>query len=232
MAKQIDIDINFTTQEVLASLYRTRPYPSKAAKEIKQAVNEAKAFLAPAIVYSWVDVISVGKKYVHLTCPEKKTTLKLCMGCHTQLLKNARIGLVAVWTIGADLDQKINYLNHHGKFFEAYLYDAIGLVALSKTFDAVKYMAEYKAKTKKWGVSPMLSPGSLSEWPLEEQTLLCSILELEKFKMEINNQNVLTPFKSVSGLIGIGPGFDSKIVGSMCRVCASNKTCCKKNMDQ
>ncbi len=224
--------INIAPREVLASAYGTRPYSSKTAKEVEQTVDEISPLLTPSMIYNWVNVISAGKNEVRLACPENETKLTLCLGRHTHLLKNARVCLIAVWTIGPALDHKINNLNLEENAFKSFLYNSIGLVALAKTYDAVKDMAECRARKKNWGISPLLSPGSLDDWHLEEQNKLCSILELEKFNITINNHSVLVPFKSASGLLGIGPGYDTEAAGSMCRLCTKNKTCPQKNMEK
>ncbi len=80
------------------------------------------------------------------------------------------------------------------------------------------------------GVSPFLSPGSVHGWELEEQSKLCSLLPIERINVIIKNDTVLFPLKSITALIGIGPGYDSNKVGSTCDVCSKKNKCEMKQL--
>jgi hypothetical protein len=228
---QKNVQICFTSSDVLASLYKSRPYPSKVTALVERAVKDALPLLAPEIVYQWMETVSVKEPFVRLSCPRKKE-LVFCLGKHAGKLKKANTCLVAVWTIGPGIDEKIDGFNQQGDAFTAYVYNAIGLVALDKTYEAVKQMAGCRAKENNWGVSPLFSPGSIANWRLSEQQLLCTFLETEKYNIRLNSSHVLVPFKSASGLFGIGPGYDKNDQGAMCQLCVRNKACSVKRQEE
>ncbi len=79
-------------------------------------------------------------------------------------------------------------------------------------------------------MSPFLSPGSIHGWELEDQQKLCSILPLNEIDVQILDDSVLIPFKSLSCLIGIGAGYKANLVGTTCQVCSKNNDCQMKQL--
>lgn len=225
MTRWGDVEINVTSREIMAALYKGKTQSLRVVKKTEKAVREASGLLRPRALLTWVDVLTVTDHTVALSSMDTKARIDLTLGSHSDLLRRAEIGLVSVSTIGAALDKKIRELNTEKDYLDAYIYDCMGLLALSKVGDAIKNVAESEAERYGWGVSPSLSPGSLNGWALEEQNKLCSILDLERIRMKKNGGGVLSPFKSVSNLIGLGPGYNSGKVGSDCRVCANRNIC-------
>jgi len=65
-------------------------------------------------------------------------------------------------------------------------------------------------------------------WPLRGQRELCSLLPLDEIGVHLNKYYVLEPHKSFSSLIGLGPGYESGQVGSICKYCALRDTCWRR----
>ncbi len=95
----------------------------------------------------------------------------------------------------------------------------------------MRCLAEETAAGLGWGVSPSLSPGSLVGWSQRGQRDLCALLQLDDIGVRLNEYCVLEPHKSASGLIGLGPGYESARVGSVCKYCALQKTCWRRRED-
>ncbi len=235
-----NIELDFTAGEVLNGLYKKKPFSAQAGKEISTLVDETKKLIQPSVIYQWVDlgvdlgletgrdVTSCNHSQLQIRQPATDYCISLNIGQHSHFFKHAEKGFIAIWTLGLPIDQKINKLSGKGKIFEAYIIDWTGLFALEKLWNKVRQIPELKAKGKKWGVSPCISPGSSPGWDIREQRTLCSIFDLEQYQIKINDQNVLTPHKTVTGLIGIGPKYKTDKVGSLCSVC-SNREICPKN---
>ena len=113
----------------------------------------------------------------------------------------------------------------------AYMLDSAGVVALGAVGEALRCLVEDTAAELGWGVSPSLSPGSLVGWALRDQQALCSLLPLEDIGVHLTRRCVLQPQKSASGLVGLGPGYDTARVGSVCKYCALQKTCWRRRED-
>jgi len=152
----------------------------------------------------------------------------LRMGPHAHLMEKARLALVSAVTIGSKLESLIDHYNSKGDILKAYLADSIGVVALSQVGEAIRRLAEREAESRGWGVSPSLAPGSLVGWPLTGQRDLCSLLPVQEIGISLTQNGVLKPFKSVSSLIGLGPDYSDKKVGSVCRYCSRAETCWRR----
>ena len=147
------------------------------------------------------------------------------------LLANAQRVVVSVITIGPELEQRVEELQSTGEVLQAYLLDSAGVVALGAVGEAVRCLVEETAAELGWGVSPYLSPGSLVGWRLQGQRMLCALLPVDAIGVRLNKHHVLEPHKSASGLVGIGPGYETATVGSVCKYCALKNTCWRRRKD-
>jgi Vitamin B12 dependent methionine synthase, activation domain len=115
-----------------------------------------------------------------------------------------------VVTIGARLEQKADACED---LLEKYYLDQIGNIALSKTR---KHLEDYlRSKFALDGLSYM-SPGSLADWPIEEQQPLFSILKGAEAAMgvRLTESLLMIPRKSVSGIY-----FPTEVTFYSCQLC-------------
>lgn len=195
----------------------------------KKAYDTVMNRWQPAAVYRWC-----GFQY-----PASGTTgriirtpgggLDIDFGCSVKFLAPATHVLVAVYTAGSEIERYSMEASRNGDVLVAYFIDLIGLIVLEKTGNIIKRIARHKAVEMGRGVSPFLSPGSVHGWKLEEQTKLCTLLPLDQINVSIRNDAVLTPFKTISCLIGLGAGYDVVDVGETCRVCSKRDECQMKH---
>jgi hypothetical protein len=183
------------------------------------AMDEAQRLVTPAIVYERFNVraldsetFQVGDALLHL-------------GPHADLLTPAREALVSVCTIGPALEERVQTLLAEERLFEGYLLDTAGVIALAVPGEPLRCVAEEEAAKRGWGISPALSPGSLAGWTVNEQRTLCALLELSAIGVAITDAGILSPQKSGAGLVGIGPDYTAKSVGSTCHLCRLRYTC-------
>ena len=183
------------------------------------AIDEAQRLAAPAVVYEWFPVNSVeggtarvGDALLHL-------------GPHADLLAPAREALVSVCTIGKALEEQVQILLADDRLFESYLLDTAGVIALGAAGEPIGRIVEEEAARRGWGVSRALSPGSLAGWTINDQTALCALLDLTAIGVVVTAAGILSPHKSGSGLVGIGPDYTAHCVGSTCQLCELRHTC-------
>jgi Vitamin B12 dependent methionine synthase, activation domain len=115
-----------------------------------------------------------------------------------------------VITIGAGLEQKADASKD---LLEKYYLDQIGNIALSK---ARKHLEDcLRSKFALEGLSYM-SPGSLADWPIEEQQPLFSILKGAEASIgvRLTESLLMIPRKSVSGIY-----FPSEVTFYSCQLC-------------
>ena len=219
-----ELDITLAFSEF--SPYHRASIRSPALQKTTQTIlAEASRIWQPKIVYRWLDVTTVDGDSLELRCGETGHGLTLDLGFAITFLNEARQVLVGVYSVGAELEKAGADASGNGQVLESYLYDVIALELLEKVALQANRVAEGRAGSLGWGVGPVLSPGSVHGWELQDQQKLCSLLPLDDIGVAVHGDSVLRPFKSISYIIGIGPGYDSSEVGSPCAVCSKRDEC-------
>jgi hypothetical protein len=226
-----NIPISLTPQEIIDSRGQSQIRPA-LLRDAEAAINLGKTLWQPRVVYDWFQVQGVeGENVVLLTGNQATPTKILHVGRKASLLADAQRVLVSVCTIGPALEERVQALNSAREGLQAYMLDSAGVAALGAVGEAVRCLAEEAASEAGWGVSPSLSPGSLVGWPLQGQRELCALLPVDAIGVRLNSHYVLEPHKSVSAVVGLGPGYDAARVGSVCKYCALAKTCWRRRED-
>jgi hypothetical protein len=236
-----DIAVEIDPETVLMALHRGHRarHPDMNA-EMHTAVNTAHTLIRPAAALVWVRVDRVEGQQVTLSSeigfPPRTATLTL--GPHADLMSAAQMALISVGTIGDDLDGAVAELNAKGDLLGSYFLDSAGVVALAEVGRAVRERAEAEAERLGWGVSPSLGPGTLAGWPLEEQRDLWPFLEdgagdgAAALGVVLSESGVIKPHKSATGLIGLGAGYRTRRVGSVCGFCQLHHTCWRRRRNE
>jgi len=226
-----DIPIALQPEEVIASRGQRQIRPA-LLKDANEAIALGNTLWKPEAVYDWFDVHAVTGDRVQISSRSQagsETTLRV--GPKADLLEGALRVLVSVGTIGPALEQRVHDLQEAGEGLRSYMLDSAGVVGLGAVGEALRCLAEETAAREEWGVSAALSPGSLVGWELVGQRELCALLPLDSIGVRLNGYCVLEPHKSFSVVIGIGPGYDSSHVGSVCKFCALKNSCWRRRED-
>ncbi len=224
-----DIPITLDPEAVVAARGGQPPRPG-LIRVAQEAIALGQTLWQPVAVYDRFDLQAVDGEGVILAHPSGPKSV-LHVGPKADLLAPAVQVLVSVMTIGPALEQRVHELQAAGEGLKSYLLDSAGVLALGAVGEAVRCLAEEIAAAQGWGVSPALSPGSLVGWPVQGQRELCALLPLEQIGVQLNEYCVLVPHKSVSVLIGLGPGYQARHVGSVCQYCALQDTCWRRRAD-
>ena len=119
-----------------------------------------------------------------------------------------------VITIGDKLKEKGS---ESGDLIKVYYFDVIGNIALSATRQYLE-----KQLQSRYGLDGMsfMSPGSLTDWPIEEQKPLFSLFGEEEISIGIKlTKNLLMlPAKSISGIY-----FPTEVSFFSCQLCPRDK---------
>jgi hypothetical protein len=115
-----------------------------------------------------------------------------------------------VITIGTRLEQKADVSTD---LLEKYYLDKIGNIALS---EARKHLEEHLCSRFALTGLAYMSPGSLEDWPIEEQRPLFSILKGAEISIgvRLTESLLMIPRKSVSGIY-----FPSEVTFHSCQLC-------------
>ncbi|MGD8398071.1 MAG: hypothetical protein PVG11_04385 [Anaerolineae bacterium] len=220
-----------TVDQVLAMRRSGRPRP-ELVRQAEEAIALGEDLWQPAAVYDWFDVQGPAGEEVRLTPHNGRSAgAVLRVGPKAELLDGAERALVAVGSIGPALEKRVGELQAAGELVLSYLLDSAGVVALGAAGEALRCLAEEAATGAGWGVGAALAPGSLVGWPLYGQREVCGLLPLADIGVHLNSHCVLEPHKSFSVVIGVGPGYQARHVGSVCKFCALQDTCWRRRED-
>ena len=219
---RINIDVTF--QELKLKIRNTNNHP-EILKIAEKTLDKVNGIWRPKAVYKWFEFNNKGNGNFGSIILNSGNLFEFDFGYSSKFLTHARHALISVYTTGQSLELEALNASSKGYLLEAYLIDLIGLIVLDKIELIIKEIAEKQARKSEWGVSPFMSPGSVHGWELEDQVGLCALLPLDKINVKIREDGVLSPFKTISCLIGIGPGYDAVQVGTTCQICSKNHAC-------
>ena len=218
----IDVDIRFN--DLKKKLGKSANLP-ELVETAKKVFDRTRGIWQPRAVYRWCEFRLKKEDGFASIILNDREAVAIDFGYCARFLNHASHALAAVYTAGLELETESKNASLTGDHLAAYLIDLMGLIVLEKTGQVIKEIAEEQARKSGWGVSPFLSPGSVHGWELEGQKALCSLLPIEKTEVRISESGVLSPFKTISCLIGLGSGYDTNQVGETCRVCAKRSDC-------
>lgn len=218
-----NLKIELTPQDLARQIKTSRNRPG-IMEAAQKTLDNLQNSWNPSALCCWCE-IGPGNADTIGRIQKSGSVVNIDFAYSYKFLTHATHALVSVYTAGNELENESNKASGKGDLLEAFFLDHIGLIVLEKTGNFIKQIAEKKAKESGWGLSPFLSPGSVHGWELEEQIKLCSLLPLDKINVKIREDAILSPFKTISCLIGLGPGYDTVKVGKTCQVCSKRNDC-------
>jgi hypothetical protein len=189
---------------------------------VKKLTIECKNLSAPKAIYRIYDDFKIDKKVGLITINNIKFDVKSIIA--SQLLKSDLL-VVFVVTAGERIENYSKNLLTENNYPEGYIVNSIGSAIAESTADFLDDRIETLAKSQNLGISNRFSPGYCN-WDVSEQHLLFKLLPDNPCNISINDSALMTPIKSVSGIIGIGENLKRK--GYKCNFC-SQKDCFMRN---
>lgn len=133
---------------------------------------------------------------------------------------------IFVATVGKRLEKKVARLMKTGLTLEALVVDSLGSVAVEKVADWFESEVRGIAAAKGNKAGRRYSPG-YCDWDITQQKELFRFLDGESIGVNLTGTCLMTPRKSISGIIGIG---ESCITSSACHFC--NKKDCPTRREE
>jgi len=134
---------------------------------------------------------------------------------YTQLKKATSAALFAC-TAGAGISGLSKKLMAEGDMLAGYVFDVLGSVAVEKAINKIEAELKKEVSASGSGISTRFSPG-YCEWDVAGQQQLFSQLPENFCGISLSESSLMSPIKSVSGIIGIGKGMEQK--GYQCNWC-------------
>ncbi len=203
-------------QEVLRLQGYRRPsdLPTPEVLEIlRSAMAEAPRVFQPLWVYQEFSVDSVdgtgcrlqgGSTLLMREIPERWGTI-------------TALGL-AVCTIGDAVEDRIKCLFEEREFPLAFMLDSLASVAVERLAEGVHRRVCEERLAQGLKVTPRESPG-YARWAIEEQRKVFDLLPAKPIGVHLNPYCIMTPRKSLSFAVGLGPEARMGTTSSPCQSC-------------
>ncbi len=176
----------------------------KRWQEVQTLIEAAKPLIAPKAAYK---VSYINQKLEHAVDIDG---VRFSSRVLRKNLEEVERVFPYVITIGNKLKEKASESND---LIKEYYFDVIGNIALSATRKFLE-----KQLQSRYGVDGMsfMSPGSLTDWPIEEQKPLFSLFgeEATPVGVKLTQHLLMLPAKSISGIY-----FPTEVSFFSCQLC-------------
>ncbi len=190
-------------------------------QEIDKVLQEVKSFLKPSFCY-FVKYGALDLEQYTLTIED--TTLSVGKIIARQL-RGAEAYAFFVCTAGMDFEDYQRELMRKGDMVRVFIADALGSVIAEKAADRMEESLQMNIDKLGWKHTNRFSPGYCS-WHVSQQQLLFPLFGTpEPCGVHLSDSSLMTPIKSVSGVIGVGPNV--RHLDYTCGLCDFDK-CFKK----
>ncbi len=141
-----------------------------------------------------------------------------------RLFSQAKMLIVAVSTIGPDLEMSVSDCFKSGRRLRGLILDAMGTSATENLRFAVCDITSQEAGERGYTLSSPISPGGTS-WPLSEQFKLFKLLPAEKIGVHLTETAMMVPRKSTSMVFGLGENMPTWTATERCDMCPNGQNC-------
>ncbi len=192
--------------------------PEPFPEIIEQALLEASQFCTINGGYKIFESVEINHK--NATVKIQDETFSPSKVVTTQLKESTSVALY-ICTAGEEISNRAKEVLEQGDPMLSYIFDVIGSVTVEKTTDKIQNLLETEVKKSGLNISDRYSPG-YCEWSVAEQQKLFSFFPNNFCGVSLSESSLMSPIKSVSGIIGIGANLKQK--GYQCRWC-TDKNC-------
>jgi hypothetical protein len=217
-----DWDIRFDAEQYIAQVGGTLPKllarPSVRA-DWEAAQTEARELVQPAAAWDTFPI----REFRHERLVLADGT-KIGGGPVAEVIAGASELVVGVCTAGSQISGRITELQRDGQRLRAMFLDDLGSWAVDQVRQQVCRTIEADAIARGWHASASLSPGE-SEWSVAEQSVIFTLLDTRPIGVVLSESMVMSPIKSLSLIVGIGPGPLGVEGGSNCDFCTIRERC-------
>jgi|WetSurMetagenome_2_1015567.scaffolds.fasta_scaffold137017_2 hypothetical protein len=130
------------------------------------------------------------------------------LSCGTKIcnqLSSAGSFALFIATAGHSFGEWIKKKSREEDIMAEYLAGSIGSVIAEKVADLLKENISEKVSTEGKGITNSYSPGYCN-WNIREQQTIFNLLPAGEIGVSLTESFLMNPVKSISGIIGIGPG--------------------------
>lgn len=189
---------------------------------IEALKSEIAVHCHPRCLYSLFNASQAKKNHVRINNTELHTGAVI-----TPYLIDASQYVLFVATAGQEFEQFQQEVKKNDDILQEFLLDSVGSAIAEAVVHEVCNKVEKHFILLKYGVSHPYSPGYCG-WHLKQQELIFSLLPRHPCGVCLSEFSLMSPIKSVSGIIAIGKKIIKHKYG--CELCGKND--CYKNINK
>lgn len=136
----------------------------------------------------------------------------------TSFLKSSEYVALFTCTAGPEVEKWSKKYNEEGDFVMGYVIDTTGSLLVEGAMDIVYWKLKEQLAKEGLQLTNRYSPG-YCEWGVIDQQKLFSFLPNDFCNVSLSESSLMSPIKSVSGIVGIGKSV--RYQGYICDTCSS-----------
>ena len=214
--------IEFDEKEIIShlsgSLEKLMERPALRA-DWEAALADGRRLIQPAAVWDTFPIREFKHERLVL-----ENGAKITGGPVAKVLGGATLFIAAVCTVGDAISKMITAQQQDGLRMRGMFLDSLGTWAVGQMRMQLFSQLEHVAIESGLHASTSLSPGE-SEWPVSEQSVLFSLLDTQQIGVSLTKTMLMVPVKSLSLIMGTGPGPLGSEGGSNCDFCTIRDRC-------
>jgi len=214
------IRIKIDEKEVLRYLGYPKDINCESLLNIKQVIKKEIGFTYSLLncrgIYQFIKIKSISDDGLVFTSQDFYFSVNRKI---LDILHNAEYLMLAVVTIGSELEDSIQEKFRKNQFSEAVVVDALGTVAVKTAGQWLNHFIEQTYLQDGLRFTRYFEPGS-GDWGLKEQKTIFKVLRPQKIGVTLNSSFMMYPAKSLSWVRGAGHNlFDSYRDEFSCEYC-------------
>lgn len=189
-------------------------------EQFEAVMEEVQSVLHPAACYELFPIDSLLHERVILA-----DGTRIGGGPVVEVVRGAEVLILAVCTVGPEVDAHIKRHQQAGGLFQMMILDELASWGVDQIRQGLFADLRESLKAERdWRVSAVLSPGE-SAWTVADQATIFRLLDASAIGVALNDSMLMTPLKSLSMLMGAG----SQPMGveglTNCDFCSIKETC-------
>jgi hypothetical protein len=193
--------------------------PAKARPRIRKMAEEAIA-QGPAFAESWAGAVEVplcGIKQEEVYLKQGESQVCLYSKQLPNILRKSDAVSILLVTAGQKITDESRRLMAEGKMTRALAVSAVGSAMAVELMKALTDRVYQQAEKRGYGITLRVGPG-YTGWHLHDQGTLFSFYD-ESIPITLNQGVMMTPEKSLLGMVGMNPGGKRAPEIEPCRIC-------------
>jgi hypothetical protein len=144
-------------------------------------------------------------------------------------LKHSEKAALFLCTAGSKIGERSQELMNQGDLLEGYLIDVLGSITVEKAMDKISEILKIDLQKTNLVCTNRYSPG-YCDWKVYDQKQLFSFFPENFANITLTESCLMSPIKSVSGIIGIGK--EVKFNNYRCEICQSKNCIYRQVLDK